>query len=392
MCSSNVRQIILFLTGIFFGCACVDIVACRAQTDSIPHLSKIHINNAVFRPNGEQILIVSHSEAQLWDLKNGHVVERFGGVEEAIRIAAFSIDGKYLAIGTGGQHENGVVPGNAVVKVFEVDTGKPVIEFVNGKAAIGMCQFLADGKTIIASDKSGTVSVWNLESGGRLFTFGGQQLDPNSVKVSRNDRLVLGILAGRAKVNIWSLETGKLKHSIDLVDPSIISADFGVDDDQVVFARSDGSIQIWDIAIDSRLKVAKEHSDKLTVLKISPDGTRIVFGSLDKTVQILDAENLEALGKLVHPGPIRDVQINAEGTRLITEWHIIDEWGGVDTTKSTVISLWNVERKQEIKRWRANFYGSAFARFSPDGAAIFFSDEKAVLIDSISGITEKVLE
>ena len=77
---------------------------------------------------------------------------------------------------------------------------------------------------------------------------------------------------------------------------------------------------VWDAKADDKIgEPLKGHSDRITSVRFSPDGTRIVTGSYDKLAIIWDAETGAPIEKLKgHIGEITCVNFSPDGTRIIT--------------------------------------------------------------------------
>ena len=78
------------------------------------------------------------------------------------------------------------------------------------------------------------------------------------------------------------------------------------------------------------LKTLKGHSYGVLSVAYSPDGTKIVSGSGDKTIKIWDANTGECLQTLVgHIEPVWSVAFSPDGTKIISGSldHTIKIWG-----------------------------------------------------------------
>jgi len=103
----------------------------------------------------------------------------------------------------------------------------------------------------------------------------------------------------------------------------------------------------------------------------SPDGTRIVSGSIDKTMRVWDAlSGNEVISPLHgHKGSVQSVAFSPDGTRIVS--------GSSDRT----VRVWDTVSGNEIippLRGHDNWVQSV--AFSPDGTLIVSSDDKTMLV------------
>ena len=69
----------------------------------------------------------------------------------------------------------------------------------------------------------------------------------------------------------------------------VASAAFSPDGSRIVTASSDKTARVWDAATGKEIAVLRGHEDEVTSAAFSPDGSRIVTASWDKTARIWDA-------------------------------------------------------------------------------------------------------
>ena len=72
-------------------------------------------------------------------------------------------------------------------------------------------------------------------------------------------------------------------------DELVYSAAFSPDGSRIVTASFDKTARIWDAATGKEIAVLRGHEDDVNSAAFSPDGSRIVTASDDKTARIWDA-------------------------------------------------------------------------------------------------------
>jgi WD40 repeat protein len=73
-------------------------------------------------------------------------------------------------------------------------------------------------------------------------------------------------------------------------DGIVVSAAFSPDGSRIVTASVDKTARIWDAASAKEIAVLRGHDDTVNSAAFSPDGSRIVTASDDKTARIWDAQ------------------------------------------------------------------------------------------------------
>ena len=76
------------------------------------------------------------------------------------------------------------------------------------------------------------------------------------------------------------------------------SAAFSPDGSRIVTASEDKTARIWDAATAKEIAVLRGHDDAVMSAAFSPDGSRIVTASADKTARIWDAATAKEIAVL----------------------------------------------------------------------------------------------
>jgi hypothetical protein len=111
-----------------------------------------------------------------------------------------------------------------------------------------------------------------------------------------------------------------IKQQLDLLHDSFVSSvAFSPDGTRIVSGSSDKTVKVWDAATGAEALTLKGHTSGVRSVAFSPDGTRIVSGSSDKTVRLWDAATgAEALTLKGHTGPVWSVAFSPDGTRIVS--------------------------------------------------------------------------
>jgi len=154
------------------------------------------------------------------------------------------------------------------------------------------------------------------------------------------------------------------------------SAAYSPDGTRIVTASSDKTARIWDAHTGMELAVLSGHRERLSSAAYSPDGTRIVTASIDKTARIWDAHSGVELAVLSGHGDfVQSAAYSPDGSRIVT----------ASTDKTA--RIWDAHTGMELavlSGHRDRLYSAAY---SPDGSRIVTAsiDMTARIWDAHSG-------
>lgn len=154
------------------------------------------------------------------------------------------------------------------------DAQGEVIKRIKGhKDLISSLVFSANDKFVVGGGYKGDVFVWNIETGVLVYQLKGHKRKINSIDVSANGVIASGSVDKR--VLFWELESGKTIHSPNPLKGEVTSVHFSDDGTKLVSGSKDGSINMWDGKNGALLKTMQDtdkSSGSIQNLSISPDG------------------------------------------------------------------------------------------------------------------------
>ena len=99
----------------------------------------------------------------------------------------------------------------------------------------------------------------------------------------------------------------------------VLSAAYSPDGTRIVTTSADKSARIWDASTGARLAVLSGHRGSVYSAAYSPDGTRIVTASDDRTARVWDARTGTQLAVLSgHGDVVNSAAYSSDGTRIVT--------------------------------------------------------------------------
>jgi WD40 repeat protein/TPR repeat protein len=160
------------------------------------------------------------------------------------------------------------------------------------------------------------------------------------------------------------------------------SAAYSPDGTRIVTASLDKTARIWDARTGAQLTVLSGHADRVTTAGYSPDGTRIVTASHDKTARIWDARTGAQLATLSgHGDLIRFAAYSPDGAHIAT------------ASNDRTARIWDANTGAQLAALSGHGGFVYSAAYSPDGTRIVTaSDDKTARIwDASTGAQLTVL-
>ena len=251
--------------------------------------------------------ITIRGAAQVWNTATGKTIQAIDTKQKFTTALGFSPDGRLLATNIIFQEKRSQQD-QAGVGVWNVETGKSVVELTNGNG--DQLVFSPDGKTLAALGLTlylWDTATWHLKAAITLETANGAS-GPGAIVFSSDGRL---------------LAIGERKTSGFLTGFA--------DNGQQVSADTATSIQIWDTQTGKRVRTLPGLTGPISALAFSPDGRMLAGADPDSSgegqgdncaVLVWDTQTWRQLGTTaVDRGrPIDRLAWTADGSAIITSY------------------------------------------------------------------------
>ena len=176
-----------------------------------------------------------------------------------------------------------------------------------------------------------------------------------------------------------------------------VHAHFSPDDRCLIVTTQHGDVEFWALSESRRLKKTIRHKDVIWTAQFSPDGTKFVTASRDRTAALWDLETGRLLREFRHDQQVYYAAFSPDGSRILTGdanhlAHVWDVetgrrlfvllphpggvWYGEFTRDGRVLltgedagnaRLWEASTGLPLSGWIRNGISLKRARFSPDG-------------------------
>ncbi|ETO33633.1 mycorrhiza-induced NACHT/WD-repeat protein [Reticulomyxa filosa] len=352
------------------------------------------VNCARFSPDGSKIVSCSKDRTvRLWDVLSGKQLQSFEGHLDDVFSVDFSPDGNIIASGSE----------DRTIRLWNASSGKQ-LQFLEGHSKSVKCvRFSPDGNRLVSGSDDQTIRLWDISFGKRLQSLEGHSNNVFSVELSPDGNRVISGSMDKT-VRLWDASSGKQLQSLEGHSDFVTSVHFSADGSKIVSGSSDRTIQVWDAFLGNIFYrymvihmyysivgciireptfIFKGHSDIVYSVRFSPDGSKIVSGSEDKTIRLWDPLSGKQLLILEgHSSIVYSVQFSPDGNRIVS--------GSADKT----IRLWDVSSGKQLLSLKGHFDVVYSVNISSDGEKIVSSsaDKTIRLWDALSGKQLQCLE
>lgn len=229
-------------------------------------------------------------------------------------------------------------------------------------ASINSFAISPDGKVLASGSDDKTISLWNLKTGKRIFSFFGAK-KVYSVAISPDSQMLVSG-DGDRQVTTWSLDKKQILRSFSYLASTshagvVYAVAFSPDGKTLISGSGDRTIRLWNIETGKLIRIFNGHSKAVFALAIAPDGQTLVSGSADQTIGIwnLNSYQLPCILK-GHSGWVFSVAIAPNAETIAS--------GSADGT----VKLWNL-RSGQLLRTLPGHSGPVFSvAIAPDGKTL----------------------
>jgi WD40 repeat protein/serine/threonine protein kinase len=266
-------------------------------------------------------------------------------------------------------------------------------------ASVNSVTFSPDDRWIVAGGHDGAVTVWDVSTGNKQFTFPAHQRHINAVAFSPDGRL-LATCSWDKKVRVWDFEPLRADHAnasplVEIPhDREVANVAFSPDGQRLASSVNDGTVHVWDPATGQAVFDPQhvQRKNATWALAYSPNGNYLAAASADeedRTVKIWNARTGQEERTLAgHHGALDSVTSVSFSPE--SRW-LASTTGSIRTLADGQIKLWDMHTGKEVRTFHGHTSGIWRAIFSPEGQRMASAgwDETVKLWDIQSG--EEVL-
>ena len=205
--------------------------------------------------------------------------------------------------------------------------GDPILEIDSGghMGKIWDVIFTRDGDHLLSTSGDKTVRVWDVATGECIRVLRGQIGEGNVGKIfatalSPDDRLLaVGGYPSKWGIRLIDFRTGEVRALLKGHNNVIFDLAFSPDGEKLISGSVDNTARIWDIKSGETLHELRGHADNITSVDYSPDGMRVVTGSSDRTLKLWNTSTGSLITTMSgHTDEVRSVAFTPDGRYILS--------------------------------------------------------------------------
>uniref|UniRef100_A0A1E1X289 Putative vesicle coat complex copi beta' subunit n=1 Tax=Amblyomma aureolatum TaxID=187763 RepID=A0A1E1X289_9ACAR len=179
--------------------------------------------------------------------------------------------------------------GDSTCALWDVECSR-LLQSFHGHSADVMALDLSPaemGNTFVSAGCDRQALVWDMRSGQCVQSFQGHESDINTVKFyPSGDAIATG--SDDATCRLYDLRADRevAVYSKQSIIFGVNSVDFSVSGRLLFGGYNDYTVNVWDTLKCVRLSILCGHENRVTCLRVSPDGTALSTGSWDFTLRV----------------------------------------------------------------------------------------------------------
>ena len=374
----------------------------RSFEESSTVMRPFNLSNVRWSPDGTRLAVLKADGAlKVWRIEDGEEISAFQTHDPIPGLfangLAWSPDGSLLA----------TYANDSLVKLWDTEQWRLVHALenegdilINSLSPVDIAAFSPDGKRIAVGQGS-SLRVWDAATGRQLVRwhpFPESTYRPHfgsitDVAFSPEGRYLASVGLDRT-AKVWDVEAGTQLLDIDIFLNYVLTVDWSPDGGQFATAGYDGRAIVWDRATGREVARFEGHQRGAVLsLDYSPDGTHIVTSGRDGSVRAWDAETgiqlyelperLEPASRLSPPPsrPVDHVSYSPRGDRFLT---------AASSRSSNVVEVWDHATQGETGIALDSQVHSA--AWSPDGRRIVTARYSSITVWDLENIAAQPLE
>jgi WD40 repeat protein len=273
--------------------------------------------SVAFSPDGEYVACSGPDPiVRLYNLNDSQFDQEFSHHSAFANRIAFSPNGLYLS--SGGF--------DGLLNIYSMRSFKLFRSFGDHSDAISDVTVSADSKFLATCSADKTIKLYDLSQHILIHSFQGFDAIANIQFSPDGKYLVSGEVSG--KVNLYQLSNKALIHKFDT--PNAVTTCFSPTGDLLMIAYGDGSIGAYNLEDKKLVVKMADHTARICSICFSPDGNLFTSCGYDKTINIYEVTEGDAVSKPVEV--IKNAAKNIPGAewfntpeRRLSWWNELEE-------------------------------------------------------------------
>lgn len=296
-----------------------------------------------------------------------------GQLGDGLMTVAFNSDGSRLV--TAGS--------DGTIRIWDTKSGEQILDIHGHTSSVVDAIYSPDNQHIVSAGLDGTVRVWDAKTGEQVKQLDGQTAGVRRLAFSPDGRLLASASETQA-LNVWNARTlDPMSYSpIGVVVP-LYTVTFSPDSSLVVAAGGNtpdsgagsGIVYVWQAQSGDKVFEKTLHTNVITNIAFSADGTMLQSVAWDGTAGVLDMASKEGSTETLYPNlGITGLVVKADGTKVysLVDGTLHIRPADATSTSQDVVLTGHTDRVWSL---RLSPDGDTVATASRDGTARLWSTE-----------------
>jgi WD40 repeat protein len=293
---------------------------------------------------------------------------------KAINAAAWSPDGKLIAVGSYGE-----------VRLLSAESRGLVRRLAAPAGGVTDLTFTTEGKALLAAGGEpglfGEVVMADVATGQPLRTFKGHKDSLYALALSPDGKL-LATGSYDQQILLWDVSDGRQVGALEGHSGAVFDLAFNHDGRLLASASADRTAKLWDVAARKRLDTFAQPVQELYAVAFSPDGQRVAAGGVDNRIRVWqisasaqEGTNPILYSKFAHQAPIIKLLYSPNGKILAS------------VAEDRSLRLFKADTLEELRSLDAQPDWAPALAFAPDSKRLFVgrADGSFAIYDASTG-------
>ncbi|MCL2848535.1 MAG: pentapeptide repeat-containing protein [Micrococcales bacterium] len=328
---------------------------------------------------GQRFFASSSTMVFAWDVTTGEQL-----LKTSIRRHHYSLGGAIDPAGTKVVTNWGKKSDHSgdLAAVWDVATGERLVTLEGHTSCLSGACFDRSGTRLVTSSWDGTARVWDVATGAELVKVtGGETLYSGAISP---DGGLVATGSSDGQVHLWSAETGRRLHVLSHGKPSL---SYWVHPAADLVSTATDVVRLWRLSTGEYLTSLAQHGAPISLVDVSPDGTRLVTTSQgEKTTRLWDVTTGECLSVLDDSRWMERVAFDPTGRLALGVSRI---WEG--SKKYGALTVWDVATWSTSVEHKTSY--DSTAAFDRTGRHIVLAhDDQVTVLRSDDGTVARTFD
>lgn len=261
-------------------------------------------------PDGTLLAVADTDGLRLLDAENSDVIRTFPVQSTPVYVIAWSPDGKLLASGGA----------NGALEIWDISSGQHLANLQGHTNTVNALAWNKDGTQLASVSliyDGSSLKIWDMKTfqnlGERTVGFAERVVWSHDNQQLFISTLNAGAFAYDSQLMIGSALTYDIAPDIFMKATSLA---LHPDNDMLAIGIWDGTVYLWDAITNQAVMILTGHSDVVSDVEWSLDGSFLVSTSVDGSIKFWDTESGFLIDEIVQSERLYTISLSPDSTQI----------------------------------------------------------------------------